>query len=82
MYGHNLALWGLAEALILGDRAAEGQCAYNQIRARSTMTIIYPRFSKVHGLLERDMIAPNLHGVMSMVAVSGVTQGNRETSRI
>ncbi|MBC20437.1 MAG: hypothetical protein CMJ74_09290, partial [Planctomycetaceae bacterium] len=29
MYGHNLALWGLAEALILGDRAAEGQCAYN-----------------------------------------------------
>ncbi len=29
MYGHNLALWGLAEALILGDRAAEGQCDYN-----------------------------------------------------
>jgi len=29
MYGHNMALWGLAEALILGERAAENECEYN-----------------------------------------------------
>mgnify|MGYP003388874563 CR=1 FL=1 len=29
LYGHFLAQWGLAEALILGGRAAENECEYN-----------------------------------------------------